>query len=91
MVLKSKKKYVQIERYFYGSLNLFRQQVWGLGIFPCHYIADLKISRKSGADSCGTLTLSVDPSQKLDAPYFGNLLRILSGIGLGDRCVRSEV
>jgi len=29
---------------FKGSKNKFRQQVWGLGIFPHHYLAILKIS-----------------------------------------------
>jgi len=49
----------KIERYFYGSQNEFRQQVWGLVIFPYCYLAVLKISRESGADSCSTYLVSL--------------------------------
>jgi len=49
---------IKIERCFSGSKNEYRQQVWGLGIFPYRYLAVLKISRKSGADSCTSLVSS---------------------------------
>jgi len=42
-------------RYFKVTKNEFRQQVWGLGIFPYRYLAVLKISRKSEADICDKL------------------------------------
>jgi len=45
-----RKKMFTIERYFQGSKNEFRQQVWSLGIFSYRYLAVMKISRKSGAD-----------------------------------------
>jgi len=53
--------FFKIERYFKGSgcKNEFRQQVLGLGIFPYRYLAVLKISRKSGADSCSTPLVSL--------------------------------
>jgi len=48
----SKKKCSKLDAIFeVGSENEFRQQVWDLSILPYRYIAVLKISRKSGADS----------------------------------------
>jgi len=36
----SKKYFLfKFERYFEGSRNEFRQQVWGLGIFPNRYLS----------------------------------------------------
>jgi len=43
---------------FDTDINEFRQQVCGLGIFRYRYLAVLKISRKSGADSCSTPLVS---------------------------------
>jgi len=44
---------LNFERYLLGSKNEFRRQVLGLGTFPYRYFEVPKVSRKSGADSCG--------------------------------------
>jgi len=53
-----------------------RQQFCGLGIFPYRYLAVLKISRKSGADSCSaTLVSFADRRWKIfeDSRFGGRL------------------
>jgi len=57
-ILQISADFLQIERCFYDSKNGFRQKVWGLGIFPYRFLAVLKISRKSGADSVHTPLVS---------------------------------
>ena len=64
------------ERYFQGSKNEFRQQAWGSGSFPYRYLAVLKISRKSGADSCSTpLVGSFSPMSRNASIFFFFLTR----------------
>jgi len=43
--LYMKKKMFKIGRYFQVCEKEFRQQVWGLAIFPYCYLAVLKISK----------------------------------------------
>jgi len=43
-----------VQRISWAVIPWFGKQVWGLGIFPYRYVAVLKISWKSGADSCST-------------------------------------
>jgi len=56
--LNLKKQILFVPKLAAFSKHEFRQQFWGLGIFPYRYLAVLKISRKSGADSCSIPLIS---------------------------------